>query len=114
MRWRIEGEPQQLEPNLWDFLIVARDRSKRMQVRVTPEEAEARGQTQESLATNLVERHLDDRIPPDTLSLAPGWDFERQQQVSAEMGFTNFKGLRMRWVALAHRLNLPHWLQPRP
>ena len=114
MRWRIAEEPQQLEPDLWVFAIEARGRSKRVQVRVSPEVAEARGQTQESLATNVVERHLNDRVPPDTLSLAPGWDFERQQPASAEMGFTNVKGVRMRWLAVAHRLNLPHWLQPRP
>lgn len=114
MRWRIEGEPQQLEPNLWVFRIATRGRSKNVQVRTDPAEAETRGSTQESLATGLVKRHLDDRVPPDTISLAPGWDFERQQRVFAEMGFTNVKGLRMRWVTLAHRLNLPHWLQPRP
>ncbi len=62
----------------------------------------------------LVIRHLNDVNPPDMMSLARGWDFVYNRTARAEIGFTQQRGFRGRWMTLAHRLNLPHWLQPRP
>lgn len=68
-----------------------------------------------SLASDLVRDHLNDRVPPDGLSLAPGWDFVRDQPTyDGTMSYTRIKGFRMRLMALTQRLNLPHWMEPRP
>jgi hypothetical protein len=113
MRWRIDGPPEQLEDNVWIFTLRRRARSKRIRARVGPEEAALRDDTPASLARALVGRHLNDHVPPDEVSLVTGWDLVSQRPTTGEMGFTNATGMRMRWVALAQRLNLPHWLQPR-
>lgn len=114
MRWRIQTGPEQLGDNLWEFTIVSGHHSRQIRAHVGLEVAELRADTQESLAVDLVKSHLNDHVPPDEVSLSPGWDFEQQKAVAGEMGFTHVRGLRMRWADLARRLNLPHWLQPRP
>lgn len=113
MRWRIQQGPERLDEDLWMFTVVRGRRSKQVRARVGQAEAELRGDTQESLAADLVNRHLNDHVPPDLVSLAPGWSSERQEPAVAEMGFTNVRGFRMRWLDIAHRFNFPHWLQPR-
>jgi hypothetical protein len=114
MRWRVEGRPNRLEDNLWGFGIVRGRRSRQIRARVDAEVAKLRGGGPEELAVELVQSHLNDRVPPHEVALVPGWNYVRQEPAAGEMGFTNLRGIRMRWVHLAHRLNLPHWLQPRP
>ncbi len=75
---------------------------------MTPEAADLRGGSQESVAAKFVEQHLDDHMPPDVVSLSSGWDFDRKQPVAAEFGFTHLAGLRTRVAELARGLKLPH------
>ena len=103
MRWKIVGEPDDMGDTwCWDL----RRHGTIRQVRVSKPSGDQGRQ--------LVASHLDDHNPPDVLGMVPGWDFERDRPAEAEMGFVQVHGMRGRWTDIAQRLNLPHWLQPRP
>lgn len=114
MRWRTEAGPKRLGNDEWGFTVVRGRRSRNIRAHVPAEAADLRGGSQESVAANLVNDHLNDHVPPDNVSLSTGWDYERKKPVAAEFGFTQLRGVRMRWMDVARRLHLPHWLQPRP
>jgi hypothetical protein len=116
MRWAIDGEPEDTDGS-WTWTLRRRDRSHRIEV-IKPasgpvDDVKLR-RSMELSGRNLVEKHLDDVHPPDVVSLVHGLDGAGRKVGVAEMGFTNYRGSRGRWINVAHRLNLPHWLQPRP
>jgi hypothetical protein len=88
MRWRVEGRPNRLEDNLWGFGIVRGRRSRQIRARVDAEVAKLRGGGPEELAVELVQSHLNDRVPPHEVALVPGWNYVRQEPAAGEMGFT--------------------------
>jgi len=106
----------------WEWILKNGRRIHQLRVLKPPEPTadlpqEARDRLSRSIAArgrDLVEAHLDDHDPPRVLSYVSGWDFQRGQPTISEMGFRDTRSVRGSLTLLAHRLNLPHWLQPKP
>ena len=117
MRWTIDGQPQDTGA-AWVWTLRRHTRTHRIEViKPAPREGVGDEQLQGSIEVSgrdLVDKHLDDVQPPDIVSYVQGLDGAGRKVGVAEVGFTNYRGWRGGWTDLAHRLNLPHWLQPRP
>jgi hypothetical protein len=106
------NDPELLEQNLWQFTLVRGSRSRTIRVHVSPDAAALRGDSPEDLAAEVAQKHLDEHDSPDQVSLSLGWDFEQKTNGSRNE-FHAGPGVRMPWLEVPRRLNLPHSLQPR-
>lgn len=106
MRWEITGGPVATDEG-WAWTLARGTRTTTTSVLRSD-------RTEADSGRSLIEQHLDDHQPPEVVSLATGWDFDRGRPTEATMGFRRQRGARARWTDVAHRLNLPHWLQPKP
>jgi hypothetical protein len=114
MQWTIQSGPELVEQNLWEFTIVRGSHSRKIGVHVSPDAAALVGDSPEKLSADVARKQLDKHRPPGQVSLSRRWDFEQKRAAVGEMAFTQVRGFRMRWMDVARRLNLPHWLQPHP
>lgn len=121
MQWHIDQNPAD-DGEAWEWTLVNARRVHH--VRVLKPQAptsdlpeEARDRLSRSIAAmgrDLVEAHLDDHEPPSVISYVSGWDFQWGQATISEMGYRDMRSVRGLLMLMAHRLHLPHWLQPKP